>query len=348
MAQVMHGAMAPELDWELLYDVHAPKLRRVIQRRVGSALADDVLQETFLRAFKNRAGLDPTRPVEPWLMTIAMRTATDVQRRQLRTIETVEEMSAEADELALDALEEELLSRARRMGIKHAFASLNTRQRRLLQLVTLEGMSYEGVADAEDMTADAVKSALARARTNFKTSYMGFERESGLFGGAAIVGLLTRLRDRLHRYQAFVGEHMTGVGAAAATVAVVAVASVPAARQAPSSATERLQSTVGSAPAQNFTDSQIGAVSSSNTQWPVAPTARSDSGSQGGAQLRTQTNATAGSNGSRFSTTTRSDVSTGAGDAHDGTEVNTQCNAGRMGRAMCDVAELLPGVAPPG
>ncbi|HVF76224.1 MAG TPA: sigma-70 family RNA polymerase sigma factor [Acidimicrobiales bacterium] len=252
---VVAGEVAPELDWELLYDMHAPKLRRVVERRVGTALADDVLQETFLRAFKNRASIDPSRPIEPWLITIALRTAADLQRLQFRTLETADETVDDIDVASLDSVEEELLNRARRVGIKHAFASLNTRQRRLLQLVTIEGMSYEGVANAEQMTPDAVKSALARARTNFKTSYMGFERESGLFGGFMVLGLLNRMRKRLQRYQAFVGGHMAGVGAAATTVAVVAIAAVPAVRTAPTSATERVQTSTAQPSSQtNLTD----------------------------------------------------------------------------------------------
>lgn len=227
--RVRTPAVASELDWEHVYDVHAPRLRRLIRRKVEAAVIEDVLQETFLRAFKSRHTIDRARPMKPWLNTIALRTIADVQRGAVRTVETID-VDTECDELALayDALDEELLTQAKQNGIKHAFASLNSRHRRLLQLVDIEGMPYEYVAHHEQMTTDAVKAALARARSNFRASYVVFTQKSGLFGAGAVVGSLTlKARLRLQRYHDFVTHHAAGVGAATLTVAVVAAATVP-------------------------------------------------------------------------------------------------------------------------
>lgn len=331
--RVVPGEVMPEFDWELLYDVHAPKLRRVIQRKVGAAMADDVLQETFLRAFKNRATIDRTRPIEPWLITIALRTAADLQRLQLRTLETPDGTVDEIEVAAVDSVEDELLSRARRMGIKHAFASLNTRQRRLLQLVTLEGMSYEGVADAERMTPDAVKSVLARARTNFKTSYVGFERESRLFGGAMVLGVLNRLRRRLQRYQAFVGGHMAGVGAAATTVAVVAVAAVPAVRPMPTSATERVQSSASTAGMRSTTEPSLPSS--------VIPTGTAEVGSTAEAppskpdKVEVATSTGVGRTGNRSGGSFESNVKAPSTDRRTWLFVTFECGTGHVGTVGC-------------
>lgn len=218
-----------ELDWEHVYDVHAPRLRRLIRRKVEAAAIEDVLQETFLRAFKSRHTIDRALPMKPWLNTIALRAIADVQRGAVRTVETLD-VDTECDErvFAYDALDEELLTKAKQNGIKHAFASLNSRHRRLLQLVDIEGMPYEYVARHEQMTTDAVKAALARARSNFRASYVVFTEKSGLFGAGALVGpLALKLRLRWQRYQDFVTHHAAGVGAATLTVAVLAAASVP-------------------------------------------------------------------------------------------------------------------------
>lgn len=238
--------VASELDWEHVYDVHAPRLRRLIRRKVEAAAIEDVLQETFLRAFKSRHTMDRTRPMKPWLNTIALRAIADVQRGAVRTPETLD-VDTECDELALacDALDEELLTRAKQNGIKHAFASLNSRHRRLLQLVDIEGMPYEYVARHEQMTTDAVKAALARARSNFRASYVVFTEKSGLFGAGALVGSMTlKLRLRWQRWQDFVTHHAAGVGAATLTVAVVAAATVPSARPNVTSAKERFDSSM--------------------------------------------------------------------------------------------------------
>src|SRR5688500_3646209 len=123
---VLESTVTPELDWELLYDLYADRLRRIIQRKVGPTLTEDVLQETFLRAFRNRHTIDTGRPIAPWLITIALRAATDAQRRQLHTFDA--DLAEEpCEETGFGAVEEELVRRARSIGIKHALASLNTR-----------------------------------------------------------------------------------------------------------------------------------------------------------------------------------------------------------------------------
>lgn len=342
--RVVAGAVTPELelDWERLYDVHAPKLRRIISRRVGASLAEDVLQETFLQAFKSRATIDPTRSIEPWLITIALRAATEAHRRQLRTVETTDAPDLDCHATALDSLEEELLSRARRMGIRHAFASLNTRQRRLLQLVTLEGMSYEGAAGVEDMTTDAVKSALARARTNFKTSYMGFEKESKLFGGAVAFGLFRRLRGRLFGYQAYVGGHIGGLGAAAATVAVVAVAIAPMAAQSPTQARE-IEHTVAAS-------SGAGAPMFVDLAVPARATATAGSTDQGSPNTPNDpgigVRSGVGRSGSTASAAADSTIAGPTTDRRSYATVTFDCNQGGTGALGCAAVEELEALLP--
>jgi RNA polymerase sigma factor (sigma-70 family) len=235
-AGVLDRTATSQFDWELLYDVHSHRLRRIIQRRVGPALVEDVLQETFLRAYRNRHSIDSDRPIAPWLITIALRAGADAQRRQLRTVDS-ETVEQPCEESGFGVVEEELVRRAKALGIKHAFASLNVRQRRVLEAVAMEGMGYEQVARSEAMTPDAVKSVVARAKTNFRVSYSGFGRGSELFGGVVGAALL-RLRVRLQRYQQFVGDHGVAFGAATLTVMAVGVATIPMARPIATEAAE--------------------------------------------------------------------------------------------------------------
>jgi RNA polymerase sigma factor (sigma-70 family) len=270
---VLDCTATPGLDWELLYDLHAPRLRRIIGRKVGPTLTEDVLQETFLRAFRNRHALDPDRPIVPWLITIALRAATDAQRRQLRTVESELVEEAPCEESGFSQVEEDLVRRAKALGIKHAFASLNARQRQALEAV-VEGVSYEQLASFGDMRHDAAKMLVSRAKTNFRVSYVSFCRDSGLFGGAIGAALL-RLRLKLQRYQEFVGEHATAFGAATITVVAVGVAAYPAARPLATHAHEatgvhELAAAIGSAASAAFVEYQptaplVGSASADDT-----------------------------------------------------------------------------------
>jgi RNA polymerase sigma-70 factor (ECF subfamily) len=71
------------IDWSGVYAAHADQVYRiawlVLRDEQDSA---DVLQSTFERAYRARAGLDGQRPVEPWLLRIAANEAISLARRR--------------------------------------------------------------------------------------------------------------------------------------------------------------------------------------------------------------------------------------------------------------------------
>ena len=70
-----------------LYADHAAALLGFVSRLTGSdmALAEDVVQETLLRAWRHPEALDPARgPIRPWLRTIAGRLVIDQYRHRVR------------------------------------------------------------------------------------------------------------------------------------------------------------------------------------------------------------------------------------------------------------------------
>ena len=75
-----------------LYDGHAPALFGYAMRLTDGdrVRAEDIVQETLLRAWRNLDHLDgDTRPVRPWLFTVAQRLAIDAHRaRRARPPET--------------------------------------------------------------------------------------------------------------------------------------------------------------------------------------------------------------------------------------------------------------------
>jgi RNA polymerase sigma-70 factor (ECF subfamily) len=68
---------------QLLRDIHAP-LRRYITRLVGTALADDILQETALQIFRKLPFLREPAVFRPWTFRIASRIAFSQLKRARR------------------------------------------------------------------------------------------------------------------------------------------------------------------------------------------------------------------------------------------------------------------------
>ncbi len=140
----------------------APPLRRYVLRIVrSSAVADDVVQKTFLKVHQARGsyarGVDPL----PWLYTIAHRTALDELRHIRRARETwvPGEASAHAratlagtSEQALPDYPEETIR-----AMLDALERLPTRQRSALMLTKMQGKTAYEAALALGTTTGAIK-----------------------------------------------------------------------------------------------------------------------------------------------------------------------------------------------
>ena len=71
-ATVIRLSLADPERFELLFQRHAPRIQRYVLRRLGADAADDIVAETFLLAFRQRAGFDVARgDALPWLYGIA-------------------------------------------------------------------------------------------------------------------------------------------------------------------------------------------------------------------------------------------------------------------------------------
>lgn len=205
-------------DWGEVYRVQAPRVRRLAVRLVGEGRADDVVQETFLRAYRNRDALDPRRSVEPWLAAIARRAAIDALRRgqavtkaETAAVENGRRMAAD------DPVADAVFNGIRRTGVEQSFGGLSPRHR--LVLLAHEGQDVGASVDAE---GSAFRSVLARARRGFRQRYLDFARDSGVFGAGSIAGGTTsRVRGWLARSQSATPDRIATV-VAACTVVLVA------------------------------------------------------------------------------------------------------------------------------
>lgn len=87
-AQRLSDAMSRYADGDarafvVVYEALAPVVGRCMRRWINDpALADDLVQETFLRVHRARERYRPGAPVGPWVITIARRLSIDAHRRR--------------------------------------------------------------------------------------------------------------------------------------------------------------------------------------------------------------------------------------------------------------------------
>lgn len=128
----------------------------------NESVAQDLVQETFLRAWKNLDSLRDAESAKPWLITILRREhARLYERKRFDTVElddTVAEESAFASpERSGDAAQ-----------VRDAMLKLPDKYREPLAMQVLGGMSCDEIAAATDQQPGAVMTQLFRARQRLK------------------------------------------------------------------------------------------------------------------------------------------------------------------------------------
>jgi RNA polymerase sigma-70 factor, ECF subfamily len=158
-----------------LYDRYGGIVYRLILRMVrDQGIAEDLVQETFLRAWNRVGGFDAGRgAVGPWLLTVARNRAIDYLRyKQRRGESSLELNEAEHPGLFADMRSDPLHFDIAR-HIKRALAQLNPKQREAIELAYFEGMSQTEIAQRMDQPLGTVKTWMRRALEQMKEALGG-------------------------------------------------------------------------------------------------------------------------------------------------------------------------------
>ncbi len=137
------------------------------------SVADDVVQETLLRAWRSLDRLSDDAAARPWLLTIARREHARLHER--RRLETVD-----VDSLA--AIEDPALGRAEDENVRElraALFALPEEYREPLVLQVLMGYSAEEIATHLGTTPGAVHTRLCRARQRLRSDVLDRAGEVG-------------------------------------------------------------------------------------------------------------------------------------------------------------------------
>jgi RNA polymerase sigma-70 factor, ECF subfamily len=154
-----------------LYRRYRSEIYQVCLRRLRDpATAEDVTQDTFLRAYANLNRFDESRRMLPWLVSIATRRCIDVRRRGAKTATTDVIDLVGNDPVEEDPTLDAVVAGEERRRLERALRRLAPRQRRALLLHALEGWSYADIAAAEGVSVSSTKSLLFHARDNLRRS----------------------------------------------------------------------------------------------------------------------------------------------------------------------------------
>jgi len=151
-----------------LFDRHAADIHRYLARRVGP-VADDLLSETFLAAFRQRSTYRRVGAgVRPWLFGIATNLARQHIRAEVRRYRVLARMHAEppVDHDHTERLDAQAL----RTSLAAALAELKPADRDALLLFAWADLTYAEIAAVLDVPIGTVRSRINRARRLTRTA----------------------------------------------------------------------------------------------------------------------------------------------------------------------------------
>ncbi len=160
-------------------------LRRFLNRQ---DLVEDVFQETFLQLFASRDSFDTSRPLRPWLFTIAANKAKDALRKMQRHSSMSIGAIADSGDVSVDdvlniltsykttpADEVTMEETARR--VREVVADMPENLRGILILAYFEQFSYKHMAEILSIPIGTVKSRLHTAVMHFTKKWNAADRE---------------------------------------------------------------------------------------------------------------------------------------------------------------------------
>lgn len=167
--QITRAAAGDAAAVRALVNRYSPGVLALATRMLGdSAEAEDVTQETFIRAWKALPGWEPRAKFSTWLHRVALNLCYDRLRKKREVLP--DELPDRADPAPgpQDALDQSQRVRA----VESAISSLPERQSAALTLCALQGHSQSEAAEIMEISVEALESLLARARRTLRAQLL--------------------------------------------------------------------------------------------------------------------------------------------------------------------------------
>lgn len=173
-----------DADLQQLLIAAVPNMRAFANSLCGDPTrADDLVQDTLVKAWTNLASFEKGSNLKAWLFTILRNTYFSDLRKLKREVEDADGAMAER----LSVLPEQH-GHMDLIDFRKAFGTLSADQKEVLLLVGAEGFSYEEAAEITSAAVGTVKSRVNRAR-NALTKALGLESGDSVSSNSEFMSL---------------------------------------------------------------------------------------------------------------------------------------------------------------
>lgn len=150
-----------------LINRYETKLHRYVVYLIhNQAIADDVVQEAFIKAYQNLQSFNPKYKFSSWIYRIAHNEAMNAVRRHKFTIDVeIEQLADDSyDQRLGEIVDQKLLNK----HVRDCVRQLSAKYREVIQLAYLENMKYGEVGQVLRIPTSTVGVRLARAKAQLK------------------------------------------------------------------------------------------------------------------------------------------------------------------------------------
>ena len=205
--------------FEELHRRYVASIFRLVRRKLGDALlAEDIAQETFLKALRMMDRVDDSFNFGGWVHTVARNLCFDELRRRQRDLRADGGDGDDDDLMAnlpspsrgFDPVQVQESNELRRQ-VWAVSQKLPEKYRLVLTLRELQDLSYRQIARSLKMSESAVETLLYRARLRFKEEFISAEGAGALTHDEALPLLAPYLAGKLRRSQAEAVRHHLAV-----------------------------------------------------------------------------------------------------------------------------------------
>jgi len=150
----------PRAPFEELMNRYEKKLVNYLHRTVGDfELAENLVQETFLRIYKTRLEYEPTAKFKTYLYKIATNLAIDEFRKRDRHKEDLKE-SFDDDPDPSKNPQDSLITSEKARIVRESLMKLDEKHRTVIVMKWFEGLKYEQIAKILGISVGTVKSRI--------------------------------------------------------------------------------------------------------------------------------------------------------------------------------------------
>ncbi len=173
----LHGVRRRDPDaLGALFERYFDRMFRLVFRMLGNRqLAEDAVQEVFLKIYRGAPSLDPTRDPGPWLMMIATNVCRDHWRssaqRMARASYSIDAEQVQESVLPRETHDPERVALAseRAIHVQAALLRLSPPLREVILLREYEGLDYSKIAAITAASEVAVRKRHSRALAQLET-----------------------------------------------------------------------------------------------------------------------------------------------------------------------------------